>query len=98
MWLLNREGHPVGRDQVANARRRAGLRGMVRGRKPPPTGNIHVRQRGDLLTATGEILMTVDRVNRFLGRAGVDGRLLAAAFPPSPAPPGSGCPSFVKLL
>ncbi len=32
-WLLNREGHPVGRDQVARLMRAAGLRGVVRGRK-----------------------------------------------------------------
>src|SRR5829696_2610507 len=32
-WLLNREGHPVGRDRVARLMRAAGLRGVVRGRK-----------------------------------------------------------------
>jgi putative transposase len=33
-WLLNRDGHRVGRDQVARLMRQAGLRGVVRGRKP----------------------------------------------------------------
>jgi transposase InsO family protein len=33
-WLLNREGHRVGRDQVGRLMRQAGLRGVVRGRKP----------------------------------------------------------------
>src|SRR5215213_1614451 len=32
-WLLNREGHQVGRDRVARLMRAAGLRGVVRGRK-----------------------------------------------------------------
>jgi len=32
-WLLNREGHQVGRDHVARLMRAAGLRGVVRGRK-----------------------------------------------------------------
>jgi putative transposase len=32
-WLLNREGHQVGRDRVARLMRVAGLRGAVRGRK-----------------------------------------------------------------
>ena len=32
-WLLNREGHQVGRDRVARLMRAAGLRGAVRGRK-----------------------------------------------------------------
>jgi putative transposase len=32
-WLLNREGHQVGRDRVARLMRTAGLRGVVRGRK-----------------------------------------------------------------
>src|SRR5215218_4150881 len=32
-WLLNREGHQVGRDRVALLMRAAGLRGVVRGRK-----------------------------------------------------------------
>jgi putative transposase len=33
-WLLTREGHRVGRDRVARLMRQAGLRGVVRGRKP----------------------------------------------------------------
>jgi putative transposase len=32
-WLLNREGHQVGRDRVARLMRQAGLHGVVRGRK-----------------------------------------------------------------
>ena len=46
-WLLNREGHQVGRDQVARLMRAAGLRGVVRGRKPFTTVSDPTDQRPD---------------------------------------------------
>ena len=46
-WLLNREGHQVGRDRVARLMRAAGLRGVVRGRKPFTTVSDPTDQRPD---------------------------------------------------
>ena len=46
-WLLNREGHQVGRDQVARLMRQAGLRGVVRGRRPFTTVSDPADRRPD---------------------------------------------------
>src|ERR687897_772610 len=46
-WLLNREGHRVGRDRVARLMHQAGLRGVVRGRTVFTTVSDRTNQRPD---------------------------------------------------
>ena len=46
-WLLNRDGHDVGRDQVARLMRAAGLRGVVRGRRQFTTRTDPADRRPD---------------------------------------------------